>query len=141
MILHHTTTRSDCESIARKGLVDSEEGYVHLTPQIWSRRDNWIIRLEGIFEIGRDEVVLIYDVPDEVAEPCHITPTIIHPGDPDHDPDIKDYDPEVDGPWDEYRIPAELVNKYFVGVAFWHGECPFDSTEIEALWRRRFGDV
>ena len=38
-------------------------------------------------------------------------------------------------------MPAELVNKYFAGVAFWHGECPFDSDAMQLLWKRRFGDV
>ena len=62
-------------------------------------------------------------------------------GHPEHDPDREDYDPEVDELWHEYRMPAELVNKYFAGVAFWHGECPFDSDAMQLLWKRRLGDV
>lgn len=140
MILNHTTFRSKCPSIAINGLKNGEEGYVCLTPQIWSWHDNWMILLEGIYEIGREEVVLSYDVPDDLAAPYLVEQTIIKPGHPDYDPQIEDYDPEVDGPWHEYRMPAELVNRYFAGVAFWHGQCPLSSAEMKALWRRRFGE-
>ena len=98
------------------------------------------MRLEAICHIGRDEVVLSYDVPDEVAAPYLTKPTIIGPGHPDYDPDIIDYDPKEDGPWREYRMPAELANKYFSGIAFWHDECPFSSNEVKALWQHRFGE-
>jgi hypothetical protein len=140
MILHHTTFRAQCPAIAANGLMDGDEGFVCLTPQVWSWQDNWMIRLEGICEIGRNEVVLSYDVPDEVAAPYLVEPTIIKPGHPDYDPEIEDYDPEVDGPWLEYRMPAELVNRHFAGVAFWHGDCPLSSDEVRALWQRRFGE-
>ena len=140
MILHHTSLRDDCKSITANGLTNGDEGYVCLTPDVWSWHENWIMRLEAICEITRNEVVLSYDVPDQVAAPYLVEPTIIKPGHPDYDPDITEYDPEVDGRWREYRMPAEVVNKYFAGVAFWHGDCPLTSDDVKALWQRRFGD-
>jgi hypothetical protein len=140
MILHHTTYRSLCPSIAVNGLTDGEEGFVCLTPDVWSWHDNWMIQLEGICEIWHDEVVLAYDVPEDVAAAYLTEPTIIKPGDPRYDPEIEDYDPDVDGPWREYRMPAHLVNKYFSGVSFWHGQCPFDSDAMKLLWKHRFGE-
>jgi hypothetical protein len=141
MILHHTARRDDCKSIATNGLTDGSEGYVCLTPDVWSWHDNWIMNLKGICEIAQYEVVLSYDVPDNVAAPYLVEPTIIKPGHPDYDPEIRDYDPKVDGPWLEYRMPAELVNRHFAGVAFWRGECPFDSDDMKKMWQRRFGEV
>jgi hypothetical protein len=141
MLLRHTTYREHCPSIAIDGLTDGKEGFVCLTPQAWSWRHNEILPLEAIYRIGRDEVVRSYDVPDDVAGPYLVEPQVFKPGHPNYDPEIEDYDPDNDVPWHEYRMPADLVNKYFAGVAFWHGECPFRSDEIKLLWERRFGEV
>jgi len=90
-----------------------------------------------ISKIGRDEVVFSYDVPDDIAVGCLLTPTIGLPVDPDDGPDMEDYDPEVDGRWHEYHIPADVVNRYFAGIAFWHGDCPISSEALKGLWERR----
>ena len=139
MILHHTTYRRLCPSIAVNGLTDGKEGCVCLTPHVWSWHYHYFMQLAGIYEIWHDEVVLAYDVPEDVAAAYLTEPKIAESGDPDYDPEIEDYNPDVDKLWVEYRMPAEVVNKYFAGVSFWHGQCPFDSDAMKLLWKRRFG--
>jgi hypothetical protein len=50
-------------------LANGDEGFVCLTPDIWSWQANWIVQFENVYNIARDEAVLSYDVPDEVTAP------------------------------------------------------------------------
>lgn len=121
MRLHHTTTRTNLTGIARVGFINSQrfeepelQG-VFLTDQLWI--NDGVQSIEDIALLGPDEVLLAFDIPDDLVAERELV---------------------YDDPRPRYRewcVPSEMADRYFAGVIR-DGDPPLSTAELAAMHAR-----
>jgi hypothetical protein len=101
----------------------------------WELRQN-----EDIDPRDAEQVVFEFRLPNTVADPY------AHGGGEYRPPDHPEYDPERDTPDpyfpdrkppDTWAVPADVANRYCVGLKFWSGRRPLTDEQVRAIDARR----